>query len=229
MAVLTLARLSEEIRRLLDGGNIQAASKTSDNEIRLAICQVCNSLLKVEYFTNLKMNERIPNGTVLGWYDEIEITSYGVGKSKATLPAKPVKLPRNMGVWAIYPKYTTNGVYDFDQEFIPLQMGHGALLKSQPMINDLLGQVGYENFGLELVFNKDLKGLFPNIKLGMRLAILDMSQYDDWDVLPLPADYEWDIKKEVLKLYGVDGVADKTVDSSVKEQQNNPIKTQSQA
>lgn len=229
MAVPTIYRLSEEILKMLSGGDIQAASNISQNEIKISIGQVCNQLLKVEHFSvNEKMGEKIPNGSVLGWYEGIEVTSYGTGKSKSVLPIKPLKLPRNIGVYAVYPKFELNGTYELDKEFIPLQMGQSALLKSQPMINGLLGQTGYETFGLELLFTKDLKLMFPDIQLAARLAIMDISQYDDYDVLPILPEQEWQIKQEVIKIYSGVGIADMLVDPSTKQQQNIPLKDQQQ-
>jgi len=169
----------------------------------------------------------IPNGTVLGLYEGIEVVSSN-GKSQATLPIKPMKLPRNMGVWAVYPKYTTDGNYEYDKEFIPLQMGQGGLIKSQPLLSDLLNQVGYECFGDKLFFTKDIKSLFPDIVLAMRLAVMDISQYGDWDILPLLPEHEMAIKQEVIKLFSVVGTADMIVDPTTKQQQNIPVKEQKQ-
>ncbi len=228
MAVITIGRIAEECLKILSGGNIQAATNISLNEIKIAIGQVANSLLKTDYITsNLPMGEMIPNGTVLGLYEGIEVVSSN-GKSQATLPIKPMKLPRNMGVWAVYPKYTTAGNYEYDKEFIPLQMGQGGLIKSQPLLSDLLNQVGYECFGDKLFFTKDIKSLFPDIVLAMRLAVMDISQYGDWDILPLLPEHEMAIKQEVIKLFSVVGTADMIVDPTTKQQQNIPVKEQKQ-
>jgi hypothetical protein len=182
----------------------------------------------VDYFSiNEKMGELILNGSVIGTYEDIAVVSYN-GKSKATLPIKPLKLRRNMGIFAIYPKYETRDNYELDKEFIPLQMGQGGLLKSQPMINNLLGQVGYENFGDTVVFTKDIKSMFPNVVLAMRLVIMDINQYGDFDPLPILPEMEWQIKQEVIKLYSGVGVADLLVDSTVKQQENVPITQQKQ-
>lgn len=223
MAVITKGRLAEEILKLLSGGEIQAAGDISLAEIKVSIGQVINQLLKVDYFsTNMKMGEVIPNGAVLGLYEGIAVSSHSNGTSKSTLPIKPLKLPRNMGVFSVY---RTN---DPTNEFIPLQMGQSNLLKSQPMINNLLGQIGYECFGNVLVFTKNIPQLFPDETLSMRLAVMDMDQYGDYDILPVLPEQEWTIKQEVFKLYSEEPIADKLVDSSVSEQQNVPIKDQQQ-
>lgn len=227
--VITIYRLVEEIRKMLLQGEIPAAANISYGEIKVSIGQVANQLLKIEHIqVNEAMGEKIPNGSVLGWYENIEVSTWN-NKSKAELPIKPLKLSRNMGVYSIYPKYEESDNYELDKEFVPLQMGQGGLIKSQPMISDILGQVGYEVFGNSIVFTKDIKNLYPSVKLAMRLVIMDVSLYGDYDPLPILPEQEWDIKKEVLKLYGMVGIADNVVDSTSKKQQNVPIREQKQS
>jgi len=218
MGVVTIYRLAESCLSLIEGGDMAEGSSLSFNEVKIACGNVINQLLKTEYFTiNGKMGETIPNGTTLGLYENIPVVSYN-GKSKASLPIKPMKLPRNMGIWAIYPKYNPTDVgYDLDKEFIPLQMGQGGLIKSQPLVSDLLGQVGYENFGMDLIFTKDLKAIYPNITLAMRLAIMDISLYSDHDPLPILPEQEWQVIQEVFKIYSAQPIPDKISDPTVEE------------
>lgn len=228
MAVTTIYRLSEQILSLIEGGDQKVASSLSMNEIKVACGQVINSLLKAEYFTvNAKMGETIPNGSILALYENIPVERSN-GKSQATLPIKPLKLPRNMGIWGIYPKYTTDGNYEYDKEFIPIQMGQSALIKSQPLINDLLGQVGYENFGDKLIFTKDIKQLFPDVVLSMRLAVMDISQYSDYDPLPILPEMEQEVIMQVVKLYTTQPTAGKVVDATSSELRQIPINEQKQ-
>lgn len=227
--VVTIYRLVEEIRKILNNGDIPAAANTSYGEVKVSVGQVANQLLKIDYLQiNEAMGEKIPNGSVLGWYEDIEVSTWN-NKSKAELPIKPLKLPRNMGVFSIYPKFDVSDNYELDKEFIPIQMGQSSLIRSQPMINDIFGQIGYEVFGNSIIFTKDIKKLFPNIKLAMRLVVMDITLYGDYDVLPILPEQELDIKKEVLKLYGMIGVGDSLVDSTIKGQQNIPIREQKQS
>ena len=228
MAVVTIYRLAEQCLNLIEGGNPAAADSIDLPELKIACGQVINSLLKTEYFSvNVGMRETIPNGSVLGLYEGIEVFTSN-GKSQAILPIKPLKLPRNMGVWAIYPKYTTSSNYDYDKEFIPLQMGQGGLIKSQPLINDLLGQVGYECFGDRIIFTKDIKSLYPDVVVAMRLAIMDIDQYGDFDTLPLLPEQEWQVIQEVVKIYSSQPTAGKVVDATTKEESKVPIQNQKQ-
>lgn len=229
MAITTIYRLAEAAASLIEGSDLKAASSINIPELKVACGQVINSLLKVDYFNiNAKMGEVIPNGSVLGLYEGIEVISSN-GKSQATLPIKPLKLPRNMGVWAVYPKYTTDSNYEYDKEFIPLQMGQGGLVRSQPMINEILGQVGYECFGDRLVFTKDIKSLFPNVVLAMRLAIMDISQYGDYDPLPILPEMEWEVITQVYKMYSTQPIPDKLVDATVAENKGVPTIQQKQS
>jgi len=229
MAVVTPYRLAEEIKKILDGGDSPVASNVSINEIKISIGQVANSILRTEHFQiNEAVGEKIPNGSVLGWYENVAVTSWN-NKSKATLPIKPMKLPRNMGIWGVYPKFTTKGWYELDKEFIPLQMGQSALIKSQPILNDLSGQIGYEQLGgNEILFTKDIKVLWPEILIAFRLVVLDMSLYGDYDILPVTPEMEWEIKKQVVEMYSKEPIPDKIVDISNKERKDIPINEQKQ-
>jgi len=219
----TLFRLAEEINRMLNGGKIPVASNTSIAELKIAICQVANSLLKVDYFqVNAKWGEMIPNGSVIGYYPNVPVEQWK-NKSRAQLPIKPIKLPRDMGVFSVFPSGEP------DKEFIPLQMGEWGLLKSQPLVNDLLGQTGRTTYGEWVEFTRDITVPGQNVTVDMRLVILDFSQYGDYDPLPILPETEWQIKQEVVKLYGGEPEPDKTVDPSVSNQKNIPIKQQSQA
>lgn len=228
MAAPTIYRISEEIAKIVNGGKIGASATVNIPRVKIVVGQIINSLLKIEYFgINGKMGEAIPNGSVLGMYENIEVFTSD-GKSQCDLPIKPIKLPRNMGVWAIYPKYTTSSNYEYDKEFIPLQMGQGGLIKSQPMINDLLGQVGYECFGDRIIFTKDIKSLFPDVVLAMRLAIMDISQYDDYSILPLLPEQEIDVKNQAIKFFMQEAVPDMLVDATSDQQKGVPINQQKQ-
>lgn len=223
MAVPTIYRLTEEIKKILDNGSIQLASNVSWGEVKIAIGQVANAMLKIDYLNiNQKLNEKIPNNTVIATYEGIAVTQYGTGKSKALLPIRPLQLPRNIGVFSVY-------INDMpDDEFIPMQMGQQAMAKSQPLLNDIFGQVSYEVKGMELRFNKDLTLLFPRETITVELAIMDISNYGDYDPLPITPEHEFEIKKQVLALFAPEGVTDLIVDSSNKMQSNVPVERQKQ-
>jgi hypothetical protein len=58
---------------------------------------------------------------------------------------------------------------------------------------------------------------------------MDISQYGDYDVLPVPPEMEWQVVQEVYKLYITQPIADKVVSSTSKEEKNTPINQQTQS
>lgn len=224
MAVVTIGRLAEEIQRIIVGGNPTIASKVHPAELKLAIGQAANALLKTELLqVNLPTGEMIPDGAMTGLYENVLVEKWQ-NKSRAKLPITPLKLIRGMGVYSVFPPG------DPDSEYIPLQWGQAGLLQSQPLINNLLNQIGYTPVGDgTIVFTRDLT--LPNtlVYVSMRLVIMDVSQYGDYDILPLLPEMEFQIKQEVVKMYLGEPVADKLVDPSVKEQRGTPVTQQNQS
>jgi hypothetical protein len=218
----TKYKLAEQCVRILNGGEIPVATKVKINEAKIAVEQVLNKLLKMEYLNlNIPTAELIPNGASVATYEGITVTQYGT-RSKSTLPAMPLKLPRGIGVYQIFDPA------NMDCPFIPLEMGQFGLLSSQPLINNLLGQVGYEWYGTEIIYTTDLTQPSP-IEVTIRLVVLDIGQYSDYDILPVPADMEWEIVQEVVKLYSAEPVGDKLVDPNNNDQVNVPINQQMQS
>ena len=222
MAILTKYRLAEQAFNLIEGGDPATASSISINELKIACGQVINALIKADYVSvNIGGNEMIPNGGVLGVYENIAVEKWG-NLSRALLPIKPLKLPRDIGVFSVYPSGKP------DQEFIPLQLGQSSLIKSQAMINDILGQVGRETQGGYVVFTKNLTGLVEGITVDMKLVVMDINQYDDYDLLPVPPELEWEIITQVYKMYSTQPIPDKIVSPTSKEEKGIPTNQQKQ-
>jgi hypothetical protein len=221
MGVVTIYRLAESCLSLIEGGDFAEGSSLTFNEIKIACGNVINSLLKTEYFSiNEKMGEKIPNGAVSAFYTGIPVYSINSKSSKANLPIKPLKLPRNMGVWDIMPSSESVSI-----EFVPLQLGQIKLKKSQPMLSNLLGQCGYEVHGMEIIFDQPIHSMGIST-LDMRLIVMDISQYGDFDPLPILPEQEWEVINQVYKLYTTQPTPDKLVDPTVDESKGNPVNQQ---
>lgn len=220
MGVVTIYRLAESCLSLIEGGDFAEGSSLTFNEIKIACGNVINSLLKTEYFSiNEKMGEKIPNGTVSAFYENIPVNPLSTTSSIAKLPIKPLKLPRNMGVWEITPNSP-----DATIDFIPLQLGQINLKKSQPILSDLLGQVGYEVHGMDVIFDQDISTFIGLVN--MRLIVMDISQYGDFDPLPILPEQEWEVINQVYKLYSSQPTPDKLVDPTVDEAKGIPVNQQ---
>lgn len=98
----TKKTLAEQVMRRLSAGNPSVASKVHSLEVEEAIKQVLNTMLRTQYFETLQMDSNVPEGCVLAFYENVPVSSYK-GVSKCTLPAIPVTLPRNIGVFSVKP------------------------------------------------------------------------------------------------------------------------------
>jgi hypothetical protein len=166
-------------------GDPSSSSQFEHEECREAIGQAINTLTKAQYFgETLAGGETIPEGCVLATYDDVAVTTWN-GVSKSTLPAIPIKLPRNMGVF---------GITKVDSPFscfIPIPMGQSGFIGSQRGMSDLLGQVGYEVRGKEIIYNVDLPAASPAVTaVDMQLVVMDINKYNDFETLPINADME---------------------------------------
>jgi hypothetical protein len=97
--------LREQVMRRLNAGNPSVASKVHELEVEEAIKQVLNTMLRTQYFETLQVGDNIPEGCVLAFYEDVPVVSYK-GVSRCTLPAIPVTLPRNIGVFSVKPHST---------------------------------------------------------------------------------------------------------------------------
>ena len=96
--------------------------------------------------------------------------------------------------------------------FIPVQGGQIAIIKSQPLISELMGHVGYWVIGKDVIFHKDIS-LNGVVKVSMNLVVFDIAKYGDYDPLPIPADMEEQIINEIMKALAPVQQGDRVVDN----------------
>jgi hypothetical protein len=114
--LVTKQYLYESIAALLGGGSPSAGKKFEPRMIQAHLQQAINRKLKTEYLTvTLPSDETIPEGLVLACYNDIPVSQYKGVLSRAQLPAMPISLRRNLGVYFVGPATggnTTPGVND---------------------------------------------------------------------------------------------------------------------
>lgn len=108
MALVTKRYLYETVSALLEGGTPSAGKKFEPRMVQAYIQQAINRKLKTEYLSvTLPSDETIPEGLILACYDNIPVESYK-GLSRAKLPAIPISLRKNMGVFFVGPAVAGN-------------------------------------------------------------------------------------------------------------------------
>lgn len=194
--------IGEQVKLRLAGGKGKQADWADIREVYKAIGQVLNGLLKMDYFkTTLQQGETVPDGLSLATYENIPITSYK-NCARLVLPGNYIRLPRGLGVFFIGPYNLDSVTNILNSQFIPIPMGHSVLLNGQPMIDGLLGHISYEVHGLEVIFKDDITQAPNNITAAIvKLVVLDMDKYGDYDFLPIPADMEAQCVDTVFQMF----------------------------
>jgi len=185
--------IGEQVLYKLNGGVLDNSFPVQLPDVYKALEQKINAKFQIQQFNiNLPSGETIPDNLCVGVYENVPVVTYGALKSKCTLPVMPISLPKGMGIALVYdPKYP-------DSPFIPLQRGMTSLLRTDVLLNDLMGLVSYEIRGNELIFNKKLFSLGVT-EITIELVVMDISQYSETDPLPIPASMESDLITELTK------------------------------
>lgn len=211
----TIYSISEQVSLKLYGGSPKPNSAVQLPDIKLAVAQKLNELLKVQHFYSMQLGENQPENLMIATYPPITLTTFG-SKCKGTLPAVPVGLIRNMGIWE------ASLSEDFSTLLIPFGAGQADLLRGQSLISDLFGQVGYELYGKQIVLTKDVT-IDEQTSLYLRLIISDISTLTDFDVLPIPADMESTVVMQVWQSFASTLSPVKVVDNYAAPQPQMPI------
>jgi hypothetical protein len=213
---MTIYSLAESIRALIEGSDIPSKPKFTLQEVKIAAVQVINGLIKAQYFTEeMAGGEMIPDGAILAEYDNVAVESYK-GVSRAELPAMPIKLPLNMGVFHVS---KTDNIID---GFIPFEPGQLQMIGEEPLTSDILGQVGYEPRGKYIVFHTDITTNDDEHKIEevyMLLAVKDLSLYSDFEMLPISASMEADVIQSTYQMLAGQMPSNKKVDVINKQQE----------
>jgi hypothetical protein len=189
----TKYKISEQVQRMITG-NPTISSRVHMNDIKLLVEQVANQLLKADFFAvNMPDGDSIPSNCMIYTYESVPVSTYKTTKSKATLPSIPISLPRNMGVLHV------SKTDSIDEPFVPIPASLYGIVKPQDLLGDLSGLIGYEVFGKDIVFTKNLPGLGVN-NVFIRLVGVDLSQLTDYELLPLSSDMEAQVVTQVYNI-----------------------------
>lgn len=175
----------------LAGGIPDSAFPVDERDIWDALDHKVNELFKLHHFdTTLPSGETIPESTMIATYENNTVVSSGE-KSYALLPVTPISLPKNVGIYLVYdPNFP-------DMPFIPIQKGQRALLRTDSLLSDIMGQISYEPNNNRIVFNKDLTTLGISV-VTMELCIFDITNYSITQDMPIPADYIGRLEDEMI-------------------------------
>jgi len=189
----TKHKLAEQIKRILNSGDITHDSQIDIRELVLAIEQERDRLIRLRLKENLMQGEKTIPGDIVSTFDSIPIKKDKVKKLLySILPERPMSLFNDMGITHV--SYTT------DQYNAFIRMKNGSLsLYNGLLSSDIGGRGGYWMEGDRIYYNKGVDDCCGNtIILKM---ILSSGDYDPDDLFPIPADLEIEVVRNVVQLY----------------------------
>jgi hypothetical protein len=196
----TKKQLTEQIRRILAGGNIRSSEQVTAGEVAAAIGQVAARILRAESVNiTMPFGGNIPPSCIIATYSNNEVVAINDDYSKVELPVQPIMLPMNIGIFRVY----KTSCYNCD--IIPVEPGQLSLVsnikhnQTSSLFSDEL--IAYEPRGSHIVINRSKADIDDTIDI--QLLVSDVSALGEYDILPLSADQESAIIVEVLKIFGM--------------------------
>lgn len=184
-------KIAEQVQRIyaryVDRENIDPV--VYRKEIEELVQQSIAEVLQSQTFQSRRINRvDIPQSSIIKY-------SVPTANNKATLPAFPIDLERDMGVWEIVDPSSPLTPY------IPLS-NQTAKVMQGTVVESLQGAVGYYRYGSEINFLKQ-----PANPVDVYLIVPDFSTLSDTDPLPLSAAYERTVIMKCLESLGIGAFA----------------------
>lgn len=188
--------LSEQIQRLyarfIDKENLSDVIDT--REINLLMNQSINKVLKLQVADSFKAGMMdVPRCNLLEYTCPV-IAETGNNRSYIILPAIPLTLPMDMGIWSIA---AATGAMT---PYIPIP-SQDVLVFQGANLSYLEGKIGYYVQGSRVYFTKNItltaNGTVTSVVVN--LLVSDFSKIGDNDVLPISPEVESTIIEDVLQ------------------------------
>lgn len=197
MPSVTKKQISDEVLYRIVGGVPTKSFPVQEQDIWASIPDKINAMFRVRHFdSTLASGETIPDNAMIATYENVTVTSMGNGKSYSLFPINPISLPKGMGVFMIYdPKNP-------DNFFIPLQRSQLALLRADELLNNIMGQIGFEPKNDRVIFTQDIT-MYDINTVTMELCVFDITDYGVTDPLPVPSDMVEDIVESLVKEFSL--------------------------
>jgi len=213
----TKNRIAEQISRIysrfIDKENISDILDL--REVRFLVEQSLNKVLKIQTAENFKAGSyEIPRASLLTKSCPVTSESPGLNRAYITLPAIPLNLPLDMGIWAITAPSQPFAPY------IPLP-AQDVIVFQGTNVSYLENQIGYYLQGKKVYFTKDIT-LTTNVtvtSVDVQLLVMDFRELADDEMLPISPEVEMDVINDVMLTLSNGKVAQAEVQSEKLQEQ----------
>jgi hypothetical protein len=192
----TKNRIAEQVSRIyarfVDKENVSDILDL--REVRLLVEQSMNKVLKIQTSEYFKAGSyEIPRSALITKACAVVSESPGLNRAYITLPAIPLNLPLDMGIWAITAPSQPLAPY------IPLP-AQDVIVFQGTNVSYLENQIGYYLQGKRVYFTKDIT-LTANgtvTSVNVQLLVMDFREFADDEMLPISPEVEMDVINDVM-------------------------------
>jgi hypothetical protein len=208
--------LAEQIQRLyarfIDKDNVSDVIDL--REVKLLLNQSINKILKLQVAESFKAGQvDVPRCNLLEYTCAV-VSDSGNNRSYIVLPAIPLTLPLDMGIWSIAASTAALTPY------IPIP-AQDIIVFQGTNVAALEQQIGYYVQGKNVYFTKDItlsaNGSISSVKVN--LLVSDFSQIGDTDLLPISPEVEYLVIQDVLTAISGGKVSQVELQSQQSQQQ----------
>lgn len=189
-------KLSEQILRILSGGNISRDAQVSLQELSIAVSQEFAIAVKINYFQNRQQGVTELNGSYIYTFTQPVLKDVPKNLFYTELPSAFIDLPHEMGVNQIsYVSGQTNPFARVSNGFLGLMSGLD--------LDGLQNRVGFwiEN---DRIYYINIEENTTNVIMKLAVAL---DAFDDDTLINIPPDIASLIIDSVLKKYGIEQAA----------------------
>lgn len=209
--------LAEQIQRLyarfLDKDN--PSDVIDIREVKLLVNQSLNKVLKLQVAESFKAGMiDVPKCNLIQYSNAAVVQDSTNNRAYVTLPAIPLNLPMDMGIWSVAPNSGAMTPY------IPIP-SQDVLVFQGVNLSYLEGKVGYYVQGKRIYFTKDITLVANGSVSGVTVNLLvsDFSQLTDNEMLPISPEVESTIIDDVLQTISNGRVSQAELASKQQQQQ----------
>jgi hypothetical protein len=177
-----LRQLSEQVLKRYKG-TVNSEAKTKLKEVDLMINQLTHALLQAQVLDTYIADELdVPSCLIATYSANAVKEDSSRGYYYCDLPAYPIMLPRDMGIWEVY------DAEDSRTLFIPIT-GNSRQYLSEMSTEYLEGKVGFRVERNKIIFNDNFDGDTDTL-IEMKLLINDLDALSESDPYPIPPSME---------------------------------------
>jgi len=203
---MTKRALAEQIHRILYPKSTKDV-KTDLREIIAVVGELADSLRLAAVYDMMKMEEYDMLGDFLTYYDEVDI-AFDEQRNQfySTLPAQPLGLPKNMGIWNVsYQNDEANAFLPATSNYVPLYSGLQSFTSKRVVYRPLRDKIYYSN-----IVNTDAKVALT--------LIASAESIDERDVINCPTTFFPQIIQGAVEIYKLQkGITEDVLNNEVSE------------